>query len=353
MFPAAALAQLLGGQLVGKGDVILSDVAGIEHAHPGALTFIRSAKYAAKWAESKAGAAVVSKGVNVPGHDPKTRALIVVDDADLAMVKLLELAAQRVPTHQPPPGVHPTAVVDPTAKVAASARVGALSVIGPGSVVGERAVIHARVVLGAMVNVGEQVVLHPGVVVYDRCTIGAQSIIHANTTIGADGFGYRPDPSGQGLVKIPHVGNVKIGRQVEVGANSAIDKAKFGSTVVGDGTKIDNLCQIGHGAVIGRSVIICGVTGVAGSCRIDDGVIIGGHVGVSDNVHIGAGAKIGAKSGVLESVPAGEVWAGLPAYQHSKQMRSWAAVKKLPEYLPAIKRIAQPSHASKRGGSEH
>ena len=349
-FPAAALAQLFGGELVGKPDVILSDVAGIESAHPAALTFIRSNKYAAMWARSKAGAAVVTRGLSVPGHDPATRALIFVNDADLAMVKLLELVAQRVPQHQPATGVHPTAVIDPTARIAPTSKIGAQCVVGPGTVIGEGTVLHPRVVLGAMVRVAEQCVLHPGVVVYDRCSIGPASIIHANSTIGADGFGYRPDPSGKGLTKIPHVGDVKIGANVEIGANSAVDRAKFGSTIVGDGSKIDNLCQIGHGVIIGRSVIICGVTGVAGSCRIDDGVIIGGHVGVTDNVHIGAGAKIGAKSGVLEDVPAGETWAGLPAYQHSKQMRTWAAAKKLPEYLPALKRISQPGHAARRGG---
>lgn len=351
-FPAAALAQLLGGELVGKPDVILSDVAGIETAHPSALTFIRSPQYATLWAKSKAGAAVVTRGVEVPGHDPASRALIFVQDADLAMVKLLELVAQRMPPHQPASGVHPTAVVDPSAKVAASARIGAQCVIGPGTAVGENAVLHPRVVLGAMVSVGERCELHPGVVVYDRCTVGPNTIIHANSTIGADGFGYRPDPSGRGLIKIPHIGIVKIGANVEIGANSAVDRAKFGATVVGDGTKIDNLVQVGHGVVIGRSVIICGMTGIAGSCRIDDGVIIAGHVGVADNLHIGAGAKIGAKSGVLEDVPAGEVWAGLPAYQHSKQMRTWAAAKKLPELLPALKKLAQPRHAARRGGPQ-
>lgn len=349
-FPAGALAQMLGGELVGRADVVLSDVAGIEHAHAGALTFIRSPKYAARWATSKAGAAVVSRGISVVGHDPAQKALIVVEDADLAMVKLLEVVERMMPRHRPMAGVHPSAVVDPSAQVAGTARVGAQCVIGPGSVVGEGVVLHPRVVLGAMVKIGDGAELHPGVVVYDRCLVGARTIIHANTTIGADGFGYRPDPNGRGLLKIPHVGDVRIGSDVEIGANSAIDRAKFGSTLVGDGTKIDNLCQIAHGVVVGRSVIICGVSGVAGSCRIDDGAIIGGQVGITDNVHIGVGAKIGAMSGVLEDVPPGETWSGLPACPHSQQMRTWAAAKKLPEFLPAIKRLEQPKHASVRGG---
>lgn len=349
-FPAAALAQLLGGVLVGKGNVVLSDVAPIERAHPGALTFIRSGKYAARWAESKAGAAVVSKGIEVPGHDPSTRALILVDDADLAMVKLLEMAWQRLPKSRPASGIHPSAVVESSARVAASARIGPFCVIGAGAVVGEHVVLHGRVTLGVNVSIGDRVELHPGVTIYDRCQVGPDCILHSNVVIGADGFGYRPDPSGQGLVKIPHVGDVRIGAHVEIGANSAVDRAKFGSTTIGDGTKIDNLCQIGHGCTIGRSVLICGVSGIAGSVRIDDGVILAGHSGVCDNIHIGAGARISAKAGVMNDVPPGEAWSGFPATPHSQQMRTWAAVRKLPEFLPALKKLAQPGHAARRGG---
>lgn len=349
-FPAGALAQMLGGQLIGAPDVVLSTVSGIEAAGPEALTFIRSARYAALWANSRAGAAVVTRGVEVPGHDPSTRALIIVDDADLAMIRLLHMVAERLPRHQPGKGVHPTAVIDPTARVADTARVGALCVIGPGTVVGEHTVLHPRVTLGAMVRVGERAELHPGVVVYDGCSVGTRSIIHANSVIGADGFGYRPDKSTGRLIKIPHIGDVKIGDEVEIGACTAVDRAKFGSTRVGDGTKIDNLCQIGHNCDIGKNILICGVTGVAGSVTIGDGSIIAGHVGIADNLTIGAGAVIGAKSGVLDDVPAGEAWSGLPAYAHSRQMRTWAAAKKLPEFLPALKKLAQPKHAAERGG---
>lgn len=348
-FPAAALAQLLGGELIGRGDVILSDVAAIEKAGPNALTFIRSPKYAAKWAASTAGAAVVTRGIDVAGHDPAKRALIVVENADLALVKLLELVASKMPDTRPHAGVHSSAVVDATARVAATARVGAMCVVGAGSQVGENVTLHPRVTLGAGVRVGAGSVLHPGVVIYDRCTIGEKTTIHANSVIGADGFGYRPDPASKTLRKIPHVGDVRIGSDVEIGANTAIDRAKFGSTSVGDGTKIDNLVQVGHGVTIARHVIICAMTGIAGSVRIDDHVTIAGHVGIADNVHIGAGATIGAKSAVLSDVPAGETWTGLPAYLHSKQMRTWAAVKKLPEFLPAMKKLAQPGHAAERG----
>ncbi len=332
------LAQILGARLDGPPDVVITDVAGIDKARSGALTFVRSARFAKLWAESKASAAVVTNGIDVPGHDPSARALLHVNDADLAMVKLLEMAAQTLPQHTPEAGVHPTAVVDSTAKIGSGARIGANSVVGPRSVIGDGAVIMPSVTIGADVSIGAQTVLNPGVVVYDRCTIGPRCILHAHVSIGADGFGFRPDPSGRGLIKVPHVGTVEIGSDVEIGANSCVDRGKFGPTTIGDGTKIDNLVQIAHNCRIGRSVIICGVTGIGGSVVIGDGVVIAGCCGVADNLTIGAGARLGAKTGLLEDVPAGQTWTGLPAAPHSQQMRSWAAVRKLPEVLRALKR---------------
>lgn len=332
------LAELVNAKLDGPGDIVLTDVGGVEKAGPGALTFLRSTRYAKMWAESKASAAVVTKGIEVPGHTPATRALLFVSDADLAMIKLLEIAAQAFPTHTPGAGVHPSAVVDPTAKIEPGAQIGAKCVVGPRSVIGANAILMPSVTIGADVRIGAGTMLNPGVVVYDRCTIGARCILHAHVSIGADGFGFRPDPSGRGLIKVPHVGTVEIGNDVEIGANSCVDRGKFGPTTIGDGTKIDNLVQIAHNCRIGRSVIICGVTGIAGSVTIGDGVVIAGCCGIVDNINVGAGARLGAKTGLLEDVPPGETWTGLPAAPHSQQMRTWAAARKLPEVLRALKR---------------
>lgn len=336
--PSGVLAQLLGGELVGRPDVILSDVSGLEMAGPNALSFIRSPKFAKMWAQSKAGAALVTRGIAVPGHDPAARAIIFVDDADMGMIKLLQLVAQQVPMHTPGKGVHPTAIVDPTAQIDPSVHIGAHCVVGPKTVIGAGAVLMPRVTLGALVRIGAGVTLHPGVVVYDRCVIGDKAILHSNAVIGADGFGYHADVKTGEHQKIPHIGTVVIGKNVEIGANSCVDRGKFGATQVGDGSKIDNLVQIGHNVLIGRNVIICGVTGIAGSVQIGDGVMIGGHVGVIDSKKIGAGALIGAKSGVLSDVPAGEHWSGLPACPHRQQMRTWAAARRLPEVMRAMTR---------------
>jgi UDP-3-O-[3-hydroxymyristoyl] glucosamine N-acyltransferase len=326
---------------------LIADLASMDQAGPRSLSFIRDRGYVTSWATSKAAAALVSEGLEVRNTDDQTRALIFVADADLAMVKVLGMF-ERKPVG-PAVGVHPTAVIDASAKIAPTARVGPFCVVGPGSVVGDHCTLMARVTLGAEVALGPGTILHPGVVVYDRCSIGAQTTLHSNVSIGADGFGYRPDPQGRGLIKIPHVGTVKIGSGVEIGAGSCVDRGKFGATVVGDGAKIDNLVQIGHNCKIGRCAIICGTTGIAGSVTIGDGAMVGGAVGITDNVTIGAGAQIGAKSGVMCDVPAGETWTGLPAAPHREQMRMWSAVKHLPEVMRELKKRGLGGEQGSRG----
>lgn len=333
---SGSIAQAVGGRLVGRGDLAISDLASLDQAGPGSLTFIRDSGFASKWSAAKAGTALVSERVEVKGHDEHARALIYVADADLAMVKVLAMFERK--QDGPAAGVHPAAIVDPTAKVAATARIGAYCIVGARSVIADHVTLMPRVTVGAEVVIGPGSTLYPGVVIYDRCSIGAQTILHANVTIGADGFGYRPDPQGRGLIKIPHVGTVQVGNGVEIGAGSCVDRGKFGATVIGDGAKIDNLVQIAHNVRVGRCAIVCGVTGIAGSVTIGDGALIGGAVGVTDNVSIGAGAKIGAKSGVMCDVPAGETWTGLPAAPHREQMRAWSAVKHLPEMLRELKK---------------
>ena len=333
---SGSIAQAVGGRLVGRGDLAISDLAAMDQAGPGSLTFIRDSGFAGKWAGAKAAAALVSDQVEVKGHDAGARALIYVADADLAMVKALSMFERK--PEGPAVGIHPSAIVDPSARVSPSARVGAFCVVGARTVLADHVMLMPRVTLGADVSIGAGCTLFPGVVVYDRCAIGAQTILHANVAIGADGFGYRPDPQGRGLIKVPHVGTVRIGNGVEIGASSCVDRGKFGATVIGDGAKLDNLVQIGHNVRVGRCAIICGVTGIAGSVVIGDGAIIGGGVGIADNLTVGAGAKVGAKSGVMCDVPAGETWTGLPAAPHREQMRTWSAVKRLPEILRVLKK---------------
>ena len=334
------LAARLGAELRGPADIRITRLDAIDRADETTLTFIRDARFAAGWSSSRAGAAVVSRGVEVspePG-----RALLYVSDADHAMIALLEMLT---PPVYGPRGRHASAVIDPSAAVDALAHVGPNVTIGPRSVVGAGTVLHAGVAIGADVRIGAGCELRSGVVVEDRCVLGSRVRVHANAVIGADGFGYRPAPGGKGLLKIPHAGNVEIEDDVEIGANTNIDRGKFGATVIGAGSKIDNLVQIGHNCRIGRSCVICGAVGLSGSVTVGDGAVLAGGVGVADNLTIGSGAKIGARSGVMNDIPPGEEWVGYPAMPKDQTMRIVVAQRQLPDYLQKVKRLL-------RGGAD-
>lgn len=324
------LAETLGAELLGRGDLPLRRLETLDRADEQTLTFIRDARHAGAWPTSRAAAAIVTRGIDPPGHDPQRRALLLVDDADRALISVLEALT---PPHVEPQGAHASAFVDPTATVAPSASLGPGVVIGPNSIIGADAVIHANAVIAAKVRIGERCDIRAGAVIEDRCSIGDDVTIHPNAVIGADGFGYRAAPDGQGLLKIPHAGTVEIHDSVEIGAGATIDRGKFGATIIGQGAKIDNLVQIGHNCRIGRACTLCGACGIAGSVTIGDGAVLGGGVGVKDNVSIGDGARIGARSGVMDDIPAGETWVGYPARPARETMRIIAATRKLPEFM--------------------
>jgi UDP-3-O-[3-hydroxymyristoyl] glucosamine N-acyltransferase len=333
LFTTGQLAQTLGADLEGPPDLPLARLATLEDAAPGDLTFIRDQNYAAAWAASRASAAIVARRVALP-TPPAGRALLRVPDADQALVVILEDLARSMRPARPAPGVHPTAVVHPSASIAPSAVVGPLCVIEPGARVDDGAWLVAQVYLGEHARVGKGSVLYPGVRVYDRCIIGNACFLHSGVVIGADGFGYLPAPpekapSTGGILKIPHVGNVEIADLVEIGANSCIDRAKFGSTTVGAATKIDNLVQVGHGCRIGRACLVCGACGLAGSVILEDGVVLAGQVGIKDGVRIGARATILAQSGVTQDVPPGERWWGFPAVPLRQFVQREAGLRKL------------------------
>ncbi|GIK20339.1 MAG: UDP-3-O-(3-hydroxymyristoyl)glucosamine N-acyltransferase [Leptolyngbya sp. PLA2] len=331
------IADALGADLIGRADLPIDAVAPIERAGPRSLTFIRTDEYARLWPGSAAAAAIVSRALRVPGHNPEARTLLLVDDADIALIRTLELFAARAAPPPPPPGVHPSAVVDPAAAVAASATVGPGCVVEAGASVGEGSVLVARVFVGRGASIGKRCTLHPGVTVYHNCRICDHCIIHAGTVIGADGFGYRPAPDGSGLVKIPHLGAVLVEPAVEIGANSTIDRGKLDDTVIGAGTKIDNLVQVGHSCRVGRCCVLCGQVGLAGSVVVEDGAMLGGQVGVGDNLRVGARAKVGAQSGVMDNVPAGESWFATPALNAHEAMRNIALLRRLAGRLDEIK----------------
>jgi len=323
--PLAELAKLVGAdQIDGPEHLEIAGLNTLDHAGPADLTFIGSERHAARWIESKALAALVTQGVEVPGHDPTRRSLLRVRDADLAMAKLLALFAPP-DLNAPTPGIaedatiHPDADVDSTAVIRPGVR------IGRGAVIGPRTVIEENVVIGPLVRIGTECVLRAGVVVRDRCEIGDRVSIHPNAVIGADGFGYRPDGRG-GLIKIPHIGIVVIHDDVEVGACVTIDRAKFGRTEIGPHSKLDNLVQIGHNVRIGRGCALSAQVGIAGSVTVGDFVLMGGKAGVADHIRIGNQVKVAAYTGVMRDAEDGEILVGTPAMPSKLFWRLQAAL---------------------------
>lgn len=326
---AALTTSGIAARIEGDDDAPAHQLANFDEAKAGDITFIRTAPLARRWNACDASTALISEAAFIDTAHEKTsgRALIVVPDADLALNEVLRLLA---PASTPRnPGVDATAVLHPSAKIGSEVHIGPLCVIEAGAVIGNAVVMLAGAYVGPEAHIGSKTMLHPGARVLDRCRIGASCILHSGVVIGADGFGYRPAPIGRGVVKIPHIGDVVLGDDVEVGANTCIDRAKFGTTTIGSGTKIDNLVQIAHNCRIGRSCIICGETGLAGSVTLGDGVVLGAKVGIADNLNIGSGARIGASSGVMTDVPAGASYLGSPAMPANEARRTLVELRRL------------------------
>ncbi len=327
---AGEISQHLGAMVVGDRAAPVARLETFDKAGAGCLTFIREARFAKRWRDSAGACALISADIVAlaapEGAAPQPgRALIVVPDADLALVKVLVLFAPKMPPH--PPGVHPTAIVAQSARISASASIGAYCVVGEGAEVGERTVVMAHAFIGHGATIGSDTYVNPGAKVLDRCVVGNHCILHSGCVLGADGFGFRPAPDGKGLVKVPHIGNVVVHNHVEIGANSCVDRGKFASTVIGEGTKIDNLVQIAHNCTVGRSCVICGGTMLAGSSSLGDGVVLAGGVGVADGIKVGAGSRVGAHSGVNHDVPPGSEYLGFPAGPATEWRRTYAKMR--------------------------
>ncbi|MCO6438927.1 MAG: UDP-3-O-(3-hydroxymyristoyl)glucosamine N-acyltransferase [Phycisphaerae bacterium] len=325
---AAEIAKRVAGELVGEGSVRVDGIATPEVAGPTSLCWVGGPEYLDGAIASSAGVLLLPGTIPAP----QGRTVIRVKDPDLALCEVLRLLAPRV--ERVPVGVHSTAVVAADAEVAGAA-IGPRVFIGPGAHVGPGTQLHAGVHIGAESIVGRNAVLWPNVVVRERVTIGDCVIIHPNVTIGADGFGYLFRDGRH--VKIPHIGTVIIEDDVEIGANSTIDRAKSGVTRIGAGTKIDNLVQIGHNVTVGRNCIIIAQCGLGGSVVLEDGVVMSGQVGVVDHVRIGAGAQIGAKSTVWGDVPPGAIYSGTPARPNQRYLRAQASMGKVPELLKELR----------------
>ncbi|HMN96178.1 MAG TPA: UDP-3-O-(3-hydroxymyristoyl)glucosamine N-acyltransferase [Phycisphaerales bacterium] len=332
----AELGALLGATVVGPAERTVHGVSGLAEAGPEHLSFVASARHARSWRSSKAGAILVTRGLLDERESTDGRTLLIVEDAEDAMTAMLEVFAPPPPL--PEVGVHPTAWVDRSAALGDGVRIGPHVSVDAGTTLGEGVVLHAGVRLYREVSVGPGSTLHANVVVRERCRLGARVIVHAGAVIGADGFGYRADRRSGGLRKVPQIGVVVVEDDVEIGAATCIDRAKFGATTIGRGTKLDNLIQVAHNCRIGRSCVIAANVGLAGSVVLGDGVQVGGAASFAPHVVVGDGARIGATSGVLDDVPAGAAVIGTPAAPAVDALRQVAAVRRLPELLRAAMR---------------
>ncbi len=326
------IADWVGAERPANAEREVSGAAGLEGAGPGDVSFLASSKFLDQLKSTRALAVLVPMDFSCQGVGC---VLLRVAKPEIAMATVLERLAPEV--YRPEPGISAKADVHPTARVAPDARIGSFVSVGPRCVIGAGAVLHPGVRLGADVVIGASCELFPNVVVYDRCTLGDRVILHAGTAIGADGFGYRWD--GKRHVKMTHIGTVEIGNDVEIGANSCIDRAKFSRTVVGPGTKIDNLVQVGHNVVTGAHCLLVGCTGIGGSTTLGNGVVVAGNVGVVEQIKLGDGVMVSAMSLVTESVEPGTRVGGIPAVSQTQNLRQIASVQKLPEALTRIKSI--------------
>ena len=342
-YTTSDLAERVHGELRGRSDLPIVGINSMDEAKPTEITFIADASHARRWREVVARAALVSNGLEPERHNPRSRALIFVPDARLAVIKLLSLFEP--PSPSPDIGIHPSAVVHRTARIGRQPRIGPHVSIDQGATIGDRVTLHAGVRVYPLVAIGDDSVLHANTVVRARCRIGHNVILHQNVSIGADGFGFQPAPDGSGLLKVPQIGTVVIEDHVEVGANTCVDRGKFGATVIGAGTKIDNLVQIGHNCRIGRGCVIVALTGVGGSAVVGDGARLAGAVAISDHKRVGTGATVGARSGVIRDVPDGQTHLGYPADDAAATLRQWAAIRKLPKSLTLLARLIKANDA--------
>lgn len=330
---AFQIAQWISGEVVGDPDRLISRARPITDAAPDDLTFVENEGNIRLLLKSDVLTAIVP---------PKTppiegRTLILSRDPLMAFVSVFEKLHP-----QPKPascGIHPSASVDPSATLGESVELGPNCVVGEGVRIGRGTRLGAGVVVGPHCVVGDDVVMWPHVVVYDRCLVGHRVVIHAGTVIGADGFGFRTVAGRH--VKVPQLGFVEIRDDVEIGANCTIDRATFGATIIGEGSKIDNLVQIAHNCILGKHNLIVAQVGIAGSCTTGDYVVIGGQSGMIDHLHIGDRSMVGAQSGITKEVPPDSRMLGTPAITQREQMRIWVTNKKLPEMLRDIQRIKQ------------
>jgi len=329
---ASAIAQAVDGRLEGGSDPDLTGAAPLDRAAPSDLTLLSSIRYATAAEATTAGAVLVSE--DLAGRVRPDLPRIVVRDVNGALSVLLPLL---YPQPRPATGVHPTAVLEQGVAVGSGVTIGAYAVIGAGSRIGDGAVIGPHAAIGRLCRIDADAYLHAHVTLYDGVTVGARSVLHAGVRVGVDGFGYSHRAGRH--VKVPQVGQCSIGADVEIGANCCIDRGSIGSTVIGDGCKIDNLVHIAHNVQLGDHCMVIAQVGIAGSTRVGQYVTFGGQAGINGHIAIGDGATIAAQAGVFGDVEPGETVSGYPARPHRESLRAQAGLFRLPDLMKRLRAL--------------
>ncbi len=347
------IAQFLDATLEGNPDQEILRVAKIEEAGAGAITFLANPKYARHLATTHASAAIVGRAVTVEGRPPELPPLTLVRVADPYVGFVRILAKLHPPPPPLPPGIHPTAVVDSSATLGADVRIGAHAVIGARCQLGARTMIGPCATVGDDVRIGDDSILYANVSIREGCCIGARCILQPGAVIGSDGFGFAPKPDGS-YEKIPQMGVVVIEDDVEIGANTTVDRATLGETRIKKGAKLDNLIQVAHNVVIGQNTVMAAQSGISGSTRIGNNVMVAGQVGFTGHIEVADGVKIGAQSGVHRSLTtANATYFGTPAYPHREAMRIYGSFPQLPDLLATVRDLVKRlgSHTPPEGES--
>ena len=334
-FTAEMIAGFLGGEVVGDKQATVHTVSSIEQGKAGSLAYLTNLKYEPHLYTTGASIVLVDKTFE-PSH-PVTATLIKVENAGACVVKLLEMYNAAKPRRT---GISPRASIAEKATIGENCYVGDFAVVEEGAKVGADCQIYPQVYIGAGVEIGEGTTLYPGVKIYEGCKVGARCILHAGAVIGADGFGFMPNAEG-GFDKIPQLGNVVIEDDVEIGANTCIDRAKTDSTIIRRGVKLDNLIQIGHNVQIGENTVSSAQTGIAGTSKVGRNCFLAGQVGIADHVVIGDRVQVGSKSGIDKNVPDGEIRFGYPALPGMQYHRSAAVFKTLPDLARQVRELAK------------
>lgn len=323
-FTAQQIADFLKGEIVGNPDVEVDNFAKIEEGKPRTIAFLSNPKYTHYIYETKADIVLVNR--DFTPDKPVSATLIKVPDAYAALATLLELANSLAPVKK---GIEEMSFVSPSAKLGENVYVGAFAYIGEHVEIGRDAKIYPQAYIGDNVKIGNNVTIYAGVKIYHGCVIGDNCILHAGAVIGADGFGFSKQ---EGIYhKIPQIGNVVLEEEVEVGANTTIDRAVMGSTIIRKGVKLDNLIQIAHNCEIGRNTVMAAQVGIAGSAKLGEGCVLGGQVGIGGHITIGSHSQIGAQSGIISNTPEGSEVMGSPAYPVKNFFKSSIIIPKLPD----------------------